>query len=220
MTVWELSWRGWKYKTMDEKTLISKAKQGNLDAYNQLVLIYQDTAYSYAYSIIHDRQTAEACTRDAFLKIYLHLHDYRGGSFCAYILRIVRNTCYDELHRSKRHTILPSDLQNQEGETVERLDLLVDPEISFEEKFEQAELRSTLRHHLDALPEKYRSVLVLVDLLDFDYAEASISLNITMGTVKSRLARGRLKLSRSLQGTKDVLPQYMLESTIEEWIPL
>jgi RNA polymerase sigma-70 factor, ECF subfamily len=220
ITVWELSWRGWKYKTMDEKTLISKAKQGNLDAYNQLVLIYQDAAYSYAYSITHDRQTAEDCTQDAFLKVYLHLHDYRGGSFRAYLFRIVRNACFDELRRSKRSPILPSVFQNQDGETVERLDLLACPEISVEEKIERAELGPTLCHHLEALPEKFRSVLVMVDLLEFDYVEASLSLNIPMGTLKSRLVRGRLKLSRSLQGSKGLLPQYILKSTIEEAIPL
>jgi RNA polymerase sigma-70 factor (ECF subfamily) len=84
----------------------------------------------------------------------------------------------------------------------------------------EVELRSTLRHHLDALPERYRSVVVMVDLLDFDYAEASVSLNIPMGTMKSRLTRGRLKLSQSLQGSKDLLPRYIFKSAIEESIPL
>jgi RNA polymerase sigma-70 factor, ECF subfamily len=205
---------------MDEKTLISKAKQGNLDAYNQLVLIYQDAAYSFAYSITHDRQTAEDCTQDAFLKVYLSLHDYRGGSFRAYLLRIVRNACYDELRRSKRSPVLPSVFQNHDGETVERLDLIASPEISVEEKIERAELVSTLCYHMESLPEKYRTVLVMVDLLDFDYAEASISLDIPIGTLKSRLARGRLKLSKSLQGSKGILPQYILKSNVEESISL
>jgi RNA polymerase sigma-70 factor, ECF subfamily len=205
---------------MNNDELILSAKQGNLDAYNQLVLMHQDTVYNYVYSIIYNRQAAEDCTQEAFLKAFLHLRDHRGGSFRAYLLRIVRNACYDELRRSKSHTILPSVFQNHYGETLERQDLLAYPEISVEEKIEWAELRSTLRHHLDALPEKYRSVLVMVDLLDFDYAEASRSLNIPIGTVKSRLTRGRLQLSRSLQGSKDLLPQYTLKSTIEEWIPL
>jgi RNA polymerase sigma-70 factor, ECF subfamily len=205
---------------MDEKTLISKAKQGNLDAYNQLVLIYQDAAYSFAYSITHDRQTAEDCTQDAFLKVYLSLHDYRGGSFRAYLLRIVRNACYDELRRSKRSPVLPSVFQNHDGETVERLDLIASPEISVEEKIERAELVSTLCYHMESLPEKYRTVLVMVDLLDFDYAEASISLDIPIGTLKSRLARGRLKLPKSLQGSKGILPQYILKSNVEESISL
>jgi RNA polymerase sigma-70 factor (ECF subfamily) len=87
---------------MDENDLIRSAKEGEVGAYNQIVVMHQDVAYSYAYSILQDPQAAEDCTQDGFLRAYLHLHDFRGGSFRAYIFRIVRNTCYDELRRNKR----------------------------------------------------------------------------------------------------------------------
>jgi RNA polymerase sigma-70 factor, ECF subfamily len=194
---------------MDENNLIRSAKQGDVDAYNQLVLMHQDAAYSYAYSIVQDPQAAEDCTQDGFLRAYLHLPDFRGGSFRAYILKIVRNACYDELRRYRHFTNFPKFKRNGDGETVEHMVLLVDPQISVEEKVEQLELSSFLFRHLDALPYNYRSVLFLVDLLDFEYVQASFVLNIPIGTVKSRLARGRQLLSRSLSSSKELLPQSM-----------
>jgi RNA polymerase sigma-70 factor, ECF subfamily len=198
---------------MDEKVLVRSAKQGDVEAYNQLVLLHQDAAYSYAYSIMQDPQAAEDCTQDGFLRAYLHLRNFRDGSFRAYILKIVRNACYDELRRNKRFMNFTKNIQKGDGETVEHMDLLVDPESSVEEKVEQIELSSLLSRHLDALPDNYRSVLYLVDLLEFEYVQASFVLNIPIGTVKSRLARGRLLLSRSLNRRKELLPQSIYQST-------
>jgi RNA polymerase sigma-70 factor, ECF subfamily len=193
---------------MDENDLIRSAKQGDMDAYNQLVLKHQDAAYSYACSIVQDPQAAEDCTQDGFLRAYLHLRDFRGGSFRAYILKIVRNACYDELRRTRHFTNISKLIQKGDVETDEHMDLLVDPQISVEEKVEQLELSSLLSRHLDALPDNYRSVLFLVDLMDFEYVQASFVLNIPIGTVKSRLARGRQLLSRSLSRRKELLPQF------------
>jgi RNA polymerase sigma-70 factor, ECF subfamily len=204
--------------SMDENNLIRAAKQGDREAYNQLVLLYQDAAYSYAYSIMQDPQAAEDCTQDGFLRAYLHLQAFRGGSFRAYVLKIVRNACFDELRRNKRFTIIPKSVQKQDGEIVEQMDLLVDPGSSVEEKVEQIELSSLLYRHLDALPDNYRSVLYLVDIWEFEYVEASLILNIPIGTVKSRLARGRLLLSKSLSRKKDLLPQSIYQSTYKEVI--
>jgi RNA polymerase sigma-70 factor, ECF subfamily len=198
---------------MDEKVLVRSAKQGDLDAFNQLVLLHQDAAYSYAYSIMQDPQAAEDCTQDGFLRAYLHLRDFRDGSFRAYILKIVRNACYDELRRNKRFMNFPKNIQNGDGETVEHMDLLVDPGSSVEEKVEQHELSSLLSRHLGSLPDIYSSVLYLVDLFEFEYVQASFILNIPIGTVKSRLARGRLLLSRSLSRGKELLPQSIYQST-------
>lgn len=189
---------------MDEREWITAAKQGDLDAYNQIVLIHQEAVYNLAYSILRDHQSAEDCTQDAFLRAYLHLRDYRGPSFRAWILRIVRNACYDELRRRKRHPIFPLFSQNHDGEDENQLDMLADPGISVEETVERNELRSAIQQHLDALPENYRSALVLVDILELNYAEASTVLNIPLGTVKSRLARGRRLMSRALRANQDM----------------
>jgi RNA polymerase sigma-70 factor, ECF subfamily len=192
---------------MDENDLIRSAKQGDMDAYNQLVLMYQDAAYSYAYSIVQDPEIAEDCTQDGFLRTYLHLPDFRRGCVRAYILKIVRKACCDELRRKKRFTNHPKFIQKGDGETDEHMDLPDDPGSSVEEKVEQLELSSILSRHLDALPDNYRSVLYLIDFMDFEYVQASFILDIPIGMVKRRLARGRLLLSGSLSRRKELLPQ-------------
>jgi RNA polymerase sigma-70 factor, ECF subfamily len=195
---------------MDENELILIAKAGDLDAFNQIVLNHQVVAYNYACSILFDPPAAEDCTQEAFIKAFQSLSSFHGNSFRAWFLRIVRNVCYDELRRRKSHNVLSLEYKNIFGEEVERRDLIIDRSGSVEEIAEQNEVRSTLHRYLNDLPVIYRSVLLLVDILDFDYSEASTALNIPIGTVKSRLSRGRLALSLSLNSINNFLPQTTL----------
>ncbi len=92
---------------MDEQILIRDAIKGDLDAFNRLVLAYQDLAYNVAYRMLGDEASAEECTQDSFLSAYRHLSTYRGGSFKSWVLRMVTNACYDELRRQYRHPTVP-----------------------------------------------------------------------------------------------------------------
>ena len=92
---------------MDEPALIQSALDGDLDAFNRLVLAYQDMVYNQAYRMLGESQTAQDATQDAFIAAYRKLHTYRGGSFRAWLLRIVTNLCYDELRRRKRRPVTP-----------------------------------------------------------------------------------------------------------------
>jgi RNA polymerase sigma-70 factor, ECF subfamily len=192
---------------MDEKSLISKAKRGDLDTFNQIVLLHQDVVFRFACSLLTDDQAAEDCTQDAFLRAFQHMSELRSESFRPWIMKIVRNACIDELRRRNHYANSPLFFQHEVGEEVERIDLPVVLVRSVEEKVEQAELRSFIHQHLNLLPDKYRSVLVVVDLLDMDYKEAATVLNIPVGTIKSRLARGRRRLSRSIQSQRELLWQ-------------
>ncbi|RME83852.1 MAG: sigma-70 family RNA polymerase sigma factor, partial [Caldilineae bacterium] len=86
----------------NEEALVQQAKAGDLRAFNQLVYHYQSLAYNVAYRILSDSDAAADATQDAFLSAYKALDSFRGGSFKAWILRIVTNACYDELRRRKR----------------------------------------------------------------------------------------------------------------------
>src|SRR5688572_18992477 len=86
----------------DEQALIQTARRGNLDAFNTLVLRYQDSVYSLAYRIMGEPQSAADVTQDAFITAYRRLETFRGGSFRAWMMRIATNQCYDELRRQKR----------------------------------------------------------------------------------------------------------------------
>jgi len=104
---------------MDEPALINDAKNGDLDAFNRLVLQYQDMLYNTAYRVIGDPVLAADATQDAFISAFRKLKSYRGGSFKAWLLRIVTNACYDELRRQKRRPTTPLEPLTENGEEME-----------------------------------------------------------------------------------------------------
>ena len=185
---------------MDEDSLIHAARQGDLEAFNQLVLNYQGMAYRKAYALLRNRDAAQDITQDALIQAYQNLLTYRGGSFRSWLLRIVTHASVDELRRWRRQPLFFVNPLDTEGDEVETPPWLVDPGLSVEEVVEWAEFGSLLSHSLNELPGSYRSVVFLVDVLDLDYGEAANILDIPRGTVKSRLARARMRLRRQLLG--------------------
>jgi RNA polymerase sigma-70 factor (ECF subfamily) len=185
----------------DEGTLVKMASGGDLDAFNQLVLIYQDQVYRHAYWLLGDTASAEDVTQDGFIKAFQALKSYRGGSFRGWLLRIVTNSAYDILRRSKGHLMQPLFPEDENGEELESVPWLADPAASVQEAVEQDELSEEIRTLMEQLPETYRSVLTLIDLHQFDYAEAAETLRIPIGTVKSRLARARLQMQEKLKSS-------------------
>ncbi len=191
---------------MDEIALIQAARGGDLDSFNRLVLAYQDMVYSHAYRMVGEEEAADDATQTTFLSAYNHLNSFRGGSFKAWLLRIVTNACYDELRRRKRRPTVPLEPSDEEGEEVESARWMVDPAGQPEELAEQKELQRAIQHCLDNLPEEFRAAVVMVDVHGLDYSEASLASGKPIGTIKSRLARARLRLRDCLNGFAELLP--------------
>jgi RNA polymerase sigma-70 factor, ECF subfamily len=185
--------------SMDEQELIQSAVQGDIEAFNQLVLKYQDMVYNQALWLMKEQEAAEDMAQDAFIRAYQSLGSYRGGSFRSWLARIVTNICLDELRRLKRRPTVPLMPSDPEGEEIDSPYWMADPQMNVEEAVENIELDSTLRQMVEELPIEYRTALVMVDILDFDYAEAAQSMNIPIGTLKSRLVRARLRLRNRLE---------------------
>lgn len=198
---------------MDEQALIHDALHGELDAFNRLVLAYQDLAFNVAYRMLGDEDLASDAVQNAFISAYRNLRTYRGGSFKAWVMRMVTNGCYDELRRQKRRPTVPLEPVNpSDGEEIDSAEWLASDDPSPEESLEQAELEHALQHCLENLPLDFRSVVVLVDIQGMDYDEVSKSVHTPLGTVKSRLARARLKLRDCLQQFQELLPpQFRLD---------
>ena len=196
---------------MDETALIRSAQRGDLEAFNRLVLHYQDVVFNQAYRMMGESEAAEDATQETFISAFRNLHSFRGGSFKAWLLRIVTNACYDELRRRKRHpttSLQPSDNEDDEIETPR---WLRDHSETPEEQLERDELGSAIRHCLDDLAPEFRAVVILVDIQGLDYGEASAVTQKPIGTIKSRLARARMRLRDCLQGVWELLPaQYRL----------
>jgi RNA polymerase sigma-70 factor (ECF subfamily) len=194
---------------VNEAALIQDAQRGDLDAFNQLVLAYEGLAYNVAWRLLSDPAATADATQDAFISAYRSIKRYRGGSFKAWLLRIVTNACYDELRRQARRPIVDLEVEDEQGEPMDAPAWLADPGESPEELAERVELGEAIRRCLEDLETEFRLALVLVDIQGFDYAEAAQSIEAPMGTLKSRLARGRQRMQECLQGAAELLPAGM-----------
>jgi RNA polymerase sigma-70 factor, ECF subfamily len=200
---------------MDKPALIASAQKGDLDSFNRLVLAYQDMVYTQAARLLNDHQAADDATQDAFISAFRSIRKYRGGSFRAWLLRIVTNACYDELRRQKRRPTTPLEPLDDAGDEIESPAWIADPQETPEEAMERSELGSALQNCIEKLPVDFKTVLYLVDVQGLDYNEVSVVIDKPLGTVKSRLARGRLRLRDCLQGYRELLPvKFRLESEI------
>ena len=187
--------------TENDMKLIRQASAGDLEAFNQLVLTYQDLAYSHAYAMLGNPDRAEDATQESFIKAFQAVNTFHGASFRAWLLKIVTNSAYDLLRRAHRHPSLSLVAEDENGQEVESSAWLADPSADVQEIVEGRELSSQIYKALDELPEAFRSVLTLIDVNEMDYTEAAQALNIPLGTVKSRLARGRLQMQEKLKNT-------------------
>lgn len=191
---------------MDELTLIDEAQHGSLEAFNSLVLFYQNALFNTALRILGDEDQAADATQDAFLSAFRALNSFRGGSFKAWLMRTVTNACYDELRRKKRRPSIPLEPETDEGEDMESPRWMADPSASPEEQLDQDELEHAIQHCIDSLPKEFKAVVVLADIQGLDYEEVARAIRVPLGTIKSRLARARLRLRDCLQAFGELLP--------------
>lgn len=195
---------------MDEPKLIGQAQQGDLTAYNTLVLHYQDIVYNVALRIMKDPASAEDATQDAFISAYKAIKSYRGGSFKSWLLRIVTNTCYDELRRRKRRPQSSLDEITDENPSVS---FMADNQPGPEQHRQQVELVDAVKRCMDELPDDQRIAAVLCDIEGRDYQEIADITSVSLGTVKSRISRARGKLRDCLQGFRELIPaEYRLNT--------
>lgn len=191
--------RALKVVFANEASLVEAAQRGDLSAFNQLVLAYQDDLYGWVISYVQDEETAADVTQQAFITAYQKIHSLRGGSFRAWIFRIARNRSIDELRYRRRHSMLRLDGELQDEEAPNLLTILPADAPLPEEAIIQSEQAELLLELLDSLPEHFRQVSQLVEIYEMDYQEAASVLNVPLGTLKSRLARVRLRMRELIE---------------------
>jgi RNA polymerase sigma-70 factor (ECF subfamily) len=150
-----------------EQALIDSATSGNLQAFNTLVLTYQDAVYTVAYRIMGETSAAADAAQEAFIVAYRKLRTYRGGSFRGWLVRIVTNQCYDELRRRQRRpsialSLLP-DADSDDGPALPDSESTAPEQIT-----EQHELQRAIQDCINALTPDQRLVLVLSDVEELD----------------------------------------------------
>lgn len=178
---------------MDEKTLIDNVLDGDQEAFAELVKQYEDKVYSLCYRMCSDREEARDLAQEAFVKAWRGLAQYKAdAAFSTWLYRLTSNVCIDYLRKRKKHTLL--FLQREEEQTPDIPDPAPSPEARFLEKQKQEAVRDAMGQ----LEEEFRIVLTLRAMEDHNYDEIARILNIKVGTVKSRISRGREKLRKIL----------------------
>lgn len=196
---------------MDESRTIQQAQSGDLSAFNRLVMAYQSTAFNVAYRVVGSSEAAADACQDAFVKAYKSIQQYQGGSFKSWLLRIVTNTCYDQIRYSKRRpaTSLENLADNPEEHNTKLVSEIEPPE----EQILRGELGDLIQVGINQLPEDQRVIVVLSDIQGLSYQEIAEIIDQPLGTVKSRLSRGRSRLRDFLLQRQELLPgQYRLKS--------
>lgn len=196
----------------NEAALIAAAQRGHLPAFNQIILHYQSLAYNVAYRVVSDPDLASDATQDAFVKAYRRINQYRGGSFKAWLLRIVTNTCYDALRARKRRPTTSLDQDDEDDPDYNPW--LIDAGERPDAYVLRQELAELLRDAIGQLPDDQRTTLVLADIEGLDYQEIAEAMGTALGTVKSRLSRARAKMRDMLMARQELLPaQYRLSGS-------
>ncbi len=198
-----------------EKRLIQAAQRGDLDAFNLLILRYQNLLFGIALRLLNDEDLAADAVQDALISAFRKFNTFRGDSLKSWLARVVVNACYDEVRKKRRQRSVPLEQFNSDGEEIETSYWLIDPEADPQVQFESSELENALQKSISSLPPMYRTVLVLVDVEGLSYEEAAMAARIPIGTVKSRLARARSHMRTSLQASGELLPvAYRLEMSV------
>lgn len=199
-------------ETTSETLLIKSAQRGDMDAFNELALHYQDLLYRISLRVVRDECVAQDALQEAMIHAFRYIRSFRGGNFKSWLARVTVNASYDELRRSKRHNGIPLELFTSEGDEIESPDWMRDPASGPEDRAEQSELQRALHSCIKSLVPDYRLMVILVDMEGMSYEEAAYVANVPVGTVKSRLSRARMQLRESLQSYQNLLPSaYRME---------
>ncbi|MFW6174651.1 MAG: RNA polymerase sigma factor [Chloroflexota bacterium] len=185
----------------DEQHLIELARDGDLDAFNELVARYRNLVFSAVLRMVRNHATAEDIAQEAFISAYRNIKGMRGDNFRAWVLRIARNATYDAI---RRHNRRPEDSMDEQVVTLG--ETLSSGEESPQDYAERQDLSRRIDAGLSGLPPDQRMAVVLVDIEGMSYEETALAMDVSAGTVKSRLNRGRRKLREFLLEQPEQLP--------------
>ncbi len=185
------------FKLTDEK-LIARFQDGDINAYNELVNRYKDKLLNFVFRYFNNREQAEDVVQETMIKLYTHASYYKNiAKFSTWIYTIAKNNALTELRKNKRKQT--TSLWTNEGKPIdiemkgESLEKTVHNQIAVEE----------LNKYLDEIPENFRVAVVLRDFQELSYEEISKILEIPIGTIKSRINRGRIQLSEKMKHFKE-----------------
>jgi RNA polymerase sigma-70 factor (ECF subfamily) len=213
----------------DEGELIARSQLGDVSAFNQLVLNYQQSTYGVVFRMLGDRDIAADVTQDVFIAAFRGIQSFRGGSsFRAWLMRIASNAACDYWRRTQRHPTesLDIDADDDDAHAASILNSAVamGQEANPEEYLLKRELQELIQRGLQELPLDQRVAVVLCDVQGLSYEEIAATTQATLGTVRSRIARGRARLRSYLYKHRELLPrdyrlstEFQSQKGVMEW---
>lgn len=180
--------------------LVERARAGDLDAFNALVELYQDQLYGLVARMVPDVDQAADAVQEAFFSAYRKLGSFRGGSFRSWVSRIAINAAMDAQRAQRRRpTTAYPELEDETWQPPAREEDEPEPTVV------AAERSRLLADALARIADDQRTAIVLFDVEGYDYAEIAEITGVSLGTVKSRIHRGRLALRGLLADRRDLL---------------
>jgi RNA polymerase sigma-70 factor (ECF subfamily) len=174
-----------------DAALIERYLRGEVAAFDELMRAHEDRVFAVCLRMLRDREAALDATQETFITVFRKADRFAGRSaFSTWLYRVAVNTCYDQARRKRRHTAVPLPESNDPA----------DP--SADDGFVSAEVRPEIEAALAALPDEFRAAVVLADLEGLALQAVADILEVPVGTVKSRVFRGRRLLADSLGNLK------------------
>ena len=188
----------------DELKLIKKIKDGSIDAFSELVQIYEKKAYNFAFRMLRDKEEAEDATQEAFLRVFDKIDTFSGNSsFSTWFFTVLNNVCLDILRKRARRVNTISINQTKDAEDEFELQIEDSSPGPYEE-LQKKTAMELLEESLELLSQEHKEVIILRDINGFEYEDIAKILGVSLGTVKSRISRARLSLRKILENNKEL----------------
>jgi RNA polymerase sigma-70 factor, ECF subfamily len=190
--------RGGKIMETIVKHRIKQVIKGDQNAYGEIVEVYKDKVFQLCYRMLGNRHEAEDIAQEAFIRAYININSFNQNlKFSTWLYRIATNLCIDRIRKKKPDYFLDAEVPGTEGLTMYSQ---VPSETPLpEDEVESIELQDAIQKEISKLPDKYRSVIVLKYIEELSLNEISEILDLPLGTVKTRIHRGREALRKQLR---------------------
>ena len=181
---------------LSDEILIKKFQDGDVGAYNQLVFRFKDRLLNFIYRFVNDLDLAEDLVQDTLLKLYTHKDSYREiAKFSTWLYTIAANLARTELRKKKRRkTFSVTELSREDREFI-----IVSSDVDPSEDLSSQDFERNIQLALAELPDDFKTIIILRDIQELSYDEISKIVDVPLGTVKSRINRGRVKLQQLLK---------------------
>lgn len=180
------------------KNRIKKVLKGDQNAFGDVIELYKDKVFQICYRMLGNRHEAEDISQEAFIRAYVNIHRFNIElKFSTWLYRIATNLCIDRIRKKKPDYYLDAEVPGTDG--LNMYSQIPSSGSLPEDDVESMELQALIQKEISNLPEKYRAVIVLKYIEELSLNEISEILELPLGTVKTRIHRGREALRKQLR---------------------